>query len=330
MLLLAATALAAGTMVPDATPSVVTDDGWTLPIRHYAGPGDPVLLVHGMGVNHYNFDWRPDVSLADWLQEHGWDVWVAELRGDDGTTPPSKEAARSWTFEDHARRDLPAIVDGVLAATQHEKLAWVGHSMGGMLLYTALTIMPEKISVGVAISSPARFTEKVPVYRTGQRARFLTRGPGKVPITAVAPSLRVLGRGDPVARVLSNPRNMAPDVIRGLMADATTDVPKAVGRELLTWIDGGALVDSRGEPWVTPADVPLLALGGVADRFVPWQNVAAACDIYPRCTFRRLGIADGFSVDYGHVDTTIGATAAAEIYPIVGAFLAESTRPEHE
>lgn len=179
MLLLAATAFAAGTMTPDALPTVVTDDGWTLPIRHYAGPGEPVLLVHGLGVNHYNFDWRPDVSLAAWLRDRGWDVWVAELRGDAGTTPPSKEAAREWTFEDHARHDLPAVVDGVLAATGRERLAWVGHSMGGMLLYTALTLMPEKIAAGVAISSPARFTERARVYRMGQRARLLVGGGGR-------------------------------------------------------------------------------------------------------------------------------------------------------
>ena len=145
--MLALIAAAAQPMVPSDIQTVTTLDGWTLPLRHYAGAGRPVLLVHGLGVNHYNFDWRPDVSLAWWLQVRGWDVWVTTLRGDDGTVPPDPKT-RSWTFEDHARKDLPAVVDTILARTGAAQLDWVGHSMGGMLLYAALSEIPEKIGSG--------------------------------------------------------------------------------------------------------------------------------------------------------------------------------------
>ena len=84
-------------------------DGWTAGVRHYAGEGLPVLLVHGMAANHYNFDYRTDASLVTWLQARGWDVWVAELRGDPESVPPNPKS-RGYTLEDHARLDLPAIL----------------------------------------------------------------------------------------------------------------------------------------------------------------------------------------------------------------------------
>ena len=79
-------------MVPAGVEMARTEDGWSLPVRHYAASGPPVVLVHGMGVTHHNFDYRPDVSLAHSLQQAGFDVWVPALRGDPGTVAPSLEA----------------------------------------------------------------------------------------------------------------------------------------------------------------------------------------------------------------------------------------------
>src|SRR5688572_17350102 len=130
------------TMAPTDTLVYRTADGWEADVRHYPGEGPPVLLVHGMGANHYNWDYRPEVSLAHTLQARGWDVWIPELRGDPGSRAPSRRARSSGTFSDHATLDLPAAVDAVLAATGEDQLYWVGHSMGGMLLYTAVSDYP--------------------------------------------------------------------------------------------------------------------------------------------------------------------------------------------
>ncbi len=79
------------TMSPDGRLTYATEDGWANELRHYAGSGDPVVLLHGMAANHYNFDYRPEVSLAAHLQDRGFDVWIPELRGDPGATPPPVE-----------------------------------------------------------------------------------------------------------------------------------------------------------------------------------------------------------------------------------------------
>lgn len=41
-----------------------TGDGWEMDLRRYPNDGPPVMLVHGMGANHYNWDYRDDVSFA--------------------------------------------------------------------------------------------------------------------------------------------------------------------------------------------------------------------------------------------------------------------------
>src|SRR5678809_1070609 len=84
-------------MVPGEVLTYSTADGWSADLRHYPAEGPPVVLVHGMGANHYNWDFREEVSLAFYLQQHGWDVWVPELRGDPGSRAPSKKAARNYT-----------------------------------------------------------------------------------------------------------------------------------------------------------------------------------------------------------------------------------------
>jgi pimeloyl-ACP methyl ester carboxylesterase len=313
---------------PDAEPVVVTADGWTLPLRHYGADGPPVLLVHGMGVDHNNWDFRDDVSLASWLRARGWDVWVPALRGDAGTVPPPGTVAWGWTFEDHARRDLPAIVDLVLGLTGAPKLAWVGHSMGGMLLYAALGLYPERISAGVAVASPAAFTTIPPLYRAGAGVGFLTDGAGRLPTRGLSPLVAVFGRHAPFLPVLANPANLDIAEIRGLGRVGLHGVPYPMAREALAWVHAGALVDAAGDRWVRPSDVPVLVMGGSVDKLVPWQNVAAACDVYPDCRFQLLGTAGGLSVEYGHIDPVVGRSAPAEVYPLVDAFLAAHARPD--
>jgi len=52
LLLAACRKLPPPTLEPAAVIPCRTTDGWELDLRRYPGPGEPVLLVHGMGANH--------------------------------------------------------------------------------------------------------------------------------------------------------------------------------------------------------------------------------------------------------------------------------------
>lgn len=310
-------------MAPAEIPTVRTADGWLLPLRRYPADGPPVLLVHGMGANHYNWDYRPEVSLAHALQQAGFDVWVPELRGDPGAIPPAPDAAKDFAFSDHARQDLPVIVDAVLATTGADRLSWVGHSMGGMLLYTALGAYPEKIQSGVAICSPIQFSRGLPSHRTFEGMGWAMEGRGKVPARALAGMTRPLGRSNPMYARVANKDNLDWAVTKGLAAHALVDLPKPLLREGIHWLQTGRLEDLAGQPYVAPADVPMLVMGAPADRIVAEPDVAAACQVYADCTYVELSTDHGFSVDYGHVDPVLGRSAATEVYPRIVSFLAQ-------
>jgi pimeloyl-ACP methyl ester carboxylesterase len=116
-----------------------TADGLTLRLKRYANPGGvPVILAHGFGGNGFTFDLpRDGRNMAVHLAKEGFDVWISQFRG-CGRTPYISDAGdwrHSW---DHlAIYDVPAIVDGVTDTTG-KRAFWIGHSMGGMVLYMYL------------------------------------------------------------------------------------------------------------------------------------------------------------------------------------------------
>lgn len=308
------------TMTPDGQLQYETADGWRIAIRHYAGAGEPVVLLHGMAANHYNFDYRPEVSLAAHLQDRGFDVWVPELRGDPGAIPPSRLAARNFDFDDFARLDVPAAIEAVRGATGARKVHLVGHSMGGMLIYAALT-QELPVASGVAIASPARFRDQAALKKLLRMTPLVTQSLGLTRSQLGVALTRPLRLGGPAVKRLGNPDNLDWPTVKGMGQHAVVDLPRDVTAQVILWLRTGQLVSAEGEPWMTASRVPMLVLAGSDDFIAPPADVAHACTVLQRCTFEELGTATGLSVDYGHIDIVVGHTAAAEVFPRVSAFL---------
>lgn len=298
-----------------------TEDGWTLPLRRYPAEGPPVVLVHGMSANHLTWDYREEVSLAWALQQAGFDVWVLSLRGDPETIAPDRRAARRFGFTEHALLDLPAAVDEVLARSGAEQVLWVGHSMGGMLLYAWLGSWPDTVAAGVTVCSPARFSGVLWTHRLlrGLPPGLAVRLQSPMIVDLTAP----LGRSSPLIGQVAVRENLDWAVVRGLSQQAMEPVPRALARDALHWLRAGELQDLDGNPWLVPAEVPVLALAASRDRIAPPEDALAACEVLPDCEARLLGVEGGLSVDYGHVDPLLGRTAATEVYPIIVEWLRE-------
>ena len=139
-----------------------TRDGWRIALHHRPPPpgghGTPVILCHGMGSNRFNMDGPGRTSLARHLNAAGFDVWGLELRG----AGKSRRRLRmppvpwSWTFEDHVQHDVPAALRLVRELTGHERLLWVGHSLGGMVAYASLMSPAAESFAGVVtLGSPS-------------------------------------------------------------------------------------------------------------------------------------------------------------------------------
>jgi pimeloyl-ACP methyl ester carboxylesterase len=124
-----------------------TEDGVALKLKRYVNEGgQPVLLAHGFTGNGLEFDLpHRKHNLALFLAERGYDVWISSFRG-CGREPYMCET-KGWGHSiDHlAALDASALVKGVADATG-KKPIWIGHSMGGIVLY--LYLLGAKVEAG--------------------------------------------------------------------------------------------------------------------------------------------------------------------------------------
>jgi lysosomal acid lipase/cholesteryl ester hydrolase len=157
----------------------ITDDGVTLRVKRYANPeGTPVVFFHGFNGNGFEFDIpRRGYNMAEYLARRGYDVWITHFRGCGIEPWRCDDGAWQHSIDTLAIYDAPALIDGVTRLTGRKPF-WIGHSMGGMVLYMYLQGVrfegdpsdflvvtdPElveernsKLLGGVAIASPPAF-----------------------------------------------------------------------------------------------------------------------------------------------------------------------------
>ncbi len=128
-----------GTGLPREIWEISTADGVVLRGKRYvADGGRPVILAHGFEGNGNEFDLpRPGRNLAVFLARGGFDVWIANFRGNGRGSSVSDSGGWGHSIDHLAAYDADALVRGVSEATGR-KPAWIGHSMGGMVLFCYL------------------------------------------------------------------------------------------------------------------------------------------------------------------------------------------------
>jgi len=293
----------------------------------------PVLLVHGIAINHRNLDAHPDCSLARSLAASGRDTWLLTLRS--GRADLTRKESRSVRFSAMAQYDIPLAVAEVLARTAAEQLDYVGFSMGGMLLYATLgRSLPEaQVRRAVILGSPARVAPIVPL---GHLVLAL-------PIWLMpAVPLRLIGRlfafgsewfRTPMHALTMNLANMAPGMCRITMVDAMSDVPFALAVEFGQWAyrDGVPRVGERPAlQGLETVRVPVHFFVGGGDKLGAPKAVRLAFDAWGRDAgtqkhWTLLAKSEGFCADYGHTDIAAGRQAPSEVFAPVIAFLADES-----
>ena len=314
----------------------ITPDGWRLALHRYrprgAGSGMPVLLCGGYGCNRHFIDYDDTYSLARFLARQGFDAWPIELRG-RGLSRPTRTCHRpgAWTFDDLARTDAPTALTYV-AGTTGRRVAWVGHSMGGLVLYACLgtqRAMAPLMAAGVTVASPVVFppTGQSLMARIGQLLLH-------VPIGDVVPQRLVLGAlwhlvGESSLAIGMNPRNVDRHAVGRALRRAMSDVSRHKLQQLARWALEGefASADRSTNYRAALANVttPLLITAGSGDQIATPATVRMALDYLPPGVgeYDEFGRAHGRGIDYGHVDLILGRAAPLEVFPAIGRWLAE-------
>jgi len=309
---------------------VRTIDGWQLVLRRYRGER-PVLLVHGMGANSYNFDLNPRLSLARYLAARGFDCWVAELRG-RGESQPPPGGRRDWNFEDLLHGDVVALVD-YIEQQQPGPLHWIGHSMGGMLgLAYAICYGGRRLRSQVLFGTPLGFDASQHALRFwGWMAQAHRLLPTIDQEKLGRRFLPVIARGKNILkfflRYLANPDNIDEPTALDIFRKLVTNESPGLVLQFSDWVRRGVVRSADGSfaysQYLCRVTCPLLLVWGKNDLMAPAEVNSRLASSLGSCCVKRVVLdrASGFSADYGHGDLALGVNAPDEVYPLVAEWL---------
>lgn len=258
----------------------------------------PVVLVHGSFTNRGFWLSSQGIGLARHLVESGFDIWLMEMRG-HGLSPRNKEY-KDNSLEQYALSDVPAINEFVIEKTGL-KPVWLGHSMGGVLISTAMAAgtLPE-----IQVAAIALLGTQVVRRRWYLQVPFVT-SLGKLWFS-INPEMD--GR-----KLKIGPENE----------------PAGIAKEYLRWL--GLLGQWRLKKNKTPLlakwkglDIPMMAMVGKDDQSDPAKYCQSFYDLCgsEQKVFKLLAKDQGFSRDFGHVDMVVSKEAAQEVWPQLSTWLA--------
>ncbi len=328
--------------VPDEPPCGVehgvfldTPDGAVIHLHRHQADGPPVLVVHGISSNHYCWDLDAERSIGSYLAARGFDTWLLDMRGhgDARKAPGGKNLERGWTADDYGLGDIPTAVAYIQEQTGHEKLGYIGHSLGGMVgaIYASQE-GDDALWAMVAVGSPAEFSDPDPLLAL-TRHTFGISG-ATLPFILTPSLARVANAFNDslpidVEAYLFNDNNMVPEAAKRMMHTVVSPLWPGEMLQFASMISDGEFQSGDGAQHYRPAmggiTVPVLAIAGRADRVAPPDRVYGYYEAVgsEHKRFVVAGRENGFAADYGHLDLPIGDHAPAEIYPLIEGWLRE-------
>ncbi|MDW8086723.1 MAG: alpha/beta fold hydrolase [Candidatus Calescibacterium sp.] len=309
-----------------------TEDGRQIHIffirkRGEARSNYPVILCHGLGAQGMYWYFSEKSSWALELAKNGFDVFVPDLRG-----VGKSGGSMKFDFYDY-QKDVIAIIDKVKKVTGAQKVHWVGHSMGGMVVYLTATEKPEIINNNLAslsiISSPYKIWQPFEAFRLLKKnfdeVSEALRRVDSIPFSFFAgfyrfafPILQISEDVSPIIRSFQyfiwNLDLVDPDIRREVTlgtANVSSQVLDKFFRVGLGFEDFG--FDLRN------LSVPSIFVVGVKDLLAtpPTVRLAYIKAGVKEKKFFLAGVGEGFSADYGHVDINVIPRSIEEVFPIV-------------
>jgi pimeloyl-ACP methyl ester carboxylesterase len=308
-----------------------TSDGVSLAITRVCDASRPsrgaVMLQHGLASNGGAFI-VPQQSFAGHLAELGYDAYVTELRG-CGKSETAKEEAGYDAFME---RDLPALIEAVLASSGHDQLAFVGHSMGGIMgLSYGIEHKDAPLSCMLAVCSSLDYRAGENEYQRLNKIKPLARLLPFVPFKGLAKlNSFVAGVGPvfPPEGMNFWRSNVERGVLRYCLANGFERIPIRLLEDLSRTFDEAGFSRDTGKilyhQRACDYALPTLLIAGSRDVQCPPDTVAATFELLTGCPSKEvftLGKAHGHADEYGHFDPLVGKRAPQEAWPVMTAFL---------
>jgi lysosomal acid lipase/cholesteryl ester hydrolase len=322
-----------------------TADGWRLGVRHLrpAHPDPeklPVVLCHGLGLN--GTFWTitdPRSTLPTQLLARGYEVFIFDFRGSGdsariGAVGNLNAYLREtfllelgegrWNVDEIALYDVPAILDYVKTATGRDRVNWVGHSLGGMLMFAYLEVSAQPwrvanlVAMGATISFANAPKTDLLVANRGLRALSRLASPGRLGRPLMIARFPGLDRID---QFYFSSVNVDRSTIARFYGYTLEDTGRGALAQLDPYIEFGHFVSADRK--IDYADrlpeviTPTLMIAGDGDVMsdVPSTSLTFSALGSADKTMFRFGKAEGHIADYGHCDLVWSRYAPSEIFP---------------
>uniref|UniRef100_A0A8D9A6K4 Lipase n=1 Tax=Cacopsylla melanoneura TaxID=428564 RepID=A0A8D9A6K4_9HEMI len=149
--------------------TVESKDGFLLNMFRIPKSGPAVLFTHGILLATDTWVLRgPKHDLAFMLSDLGYDVWLADTRGNcyshkHKTLNDTDEKFWDFSFDEMGTFDVPALIDYILERKpRHKKLFYIGHSLGSTMFFAMCNTRPEyndKIHLMIALAPAVYFNK---------------------------------------------------------------------------------------------------------------------------------------------------------------------------
>ncbi len=337
--------------------NVKTEDGWNLSVNRYtlknvsSKKKAAVILCHGFNINNRFWDIDERCSIVRYLACNDYDVWAPSLRGSGLSSKPLLSDLKgiirfeilavprmlmkapaditkfNWTIDDHINKDIPAIIDLVKKESGFDKIYWIGHSMGSIIVFGYLEAEGRNNVAGfISLSSMMTIPKPInPQLEAAANERQLLTASLLLNAT-IASQLRNYTLGNikiPIEELLMNKGNMETDVIYRFFRVAIDDTSPGIMTQFADSLKAGKMLSNDGKINYTDSmnlvKVPILIAGGGRDGFVTEKGLRGTYDAISSSdkSIVIFSKSNGYSADYGHCDLILGKDSERDVYPVI-------------
>jgi predicted alpha/beta hydrolase len=303
------------------------NDGWKAPVLYLAatpgGSGEPVLLLHTLGLGADGFRYGASASLAEALSSAGYAVYLLHHRGDRAAIAPDEAA--SYCFDDIVERDLPAAIARIQEHSGFRRIHAIGHGLGGQLLYGYVARVGDHDLASIAaLCAPVRFAEARSDARRWARLVQAMPSHWRLPLARAGAATAPLidADSDLFGR---NGGNAPGSRVRGVLVHALEDLSVGLLQQLERWMRADSLVDRDGAfdyvDALASARRPLLLATTAGDRVCSPSAALPAWESWGGP--RELLL---MPESYGHLDALLASDAPVRVFTPLIAWLEQHRR----
>ncbi|KAJ1380774.1 hypothetical protein SESBI_45741 [Sesbania bispinosa] len=250
-----------------------------------------------------------------------------------------------WDFDHYLEEDVPAAIEYIMKQSNPKdgKLLAIGHSMGGILLYSMLSRFGKfpafgfegkepRLAAVVTLASSLDYTSSkstlkllLPLADPAQALNVPV-----VPLGAMLSAAYPLSSQPPYAlswlnTLISAEDMMDPDLLKRLVLNNFCTIPAKLILQLTTAFRERGLCNRNGtffyKDHLHKTNIPILAIAGDQDLICPPEAVEETVKLIPEhlVTYKVFGEPGG--PHYAHYDLVGGRLAVEQVYPCIIEFL---------